>query len=181
MGIFPFFVPGLFSICQEWRVVISSHCLRLVNIDSFIGGDRDIINRRLGERRKVSLCFFSFFWFGTDPQIAVLWAWPAKFIWFYQGPLTPCSHSRLKPSTFQILHRALIHTFIHWHEDVNAASTQSCTVFSYALTHVWHTHMLCISMPSAQACMQIHYLFTVQLGNKAVQNYALTKNISRNI
>lgn len=127
---FPSFVSGLLSISQEWRVVISSRCLRLVNIDSFIGGDRDIINRRLGERRKVSLCFFSFFWFGKDPQISVLWVWPAKFIWFYQGPLTPCSQSRLEPSTFQILHRTLIHTFLHWHEDVNAASAHSRRLFS---------------------------------------------------
>lgn len=41
----------------ERRVVISSRCLILVDIDSFIRRDRDIINRRLGERRKVSLCF----------------------------------------------------------------------------------------------------------------------------
>lgn len=99
MYMFPFLIPRLFSICQEWRVVISSHCLILLNIDGFIGGDRDIINRRLGERRKARLCFFSFFWFGKDPRIAVLWDGPAKFIWFYQGPLTPCSHSRLWHST----------------------------------------------------------------------------------
>lgn len=103
MDMFLVFVSRVFSICQEWNVVISSRCLRSANIDSFIGGDRDLINRRLGDRRKISLCFFSFFWFGMDPQIAVLWVWPAKFIWFYQGPFTSCSRSRLQPRTFQIL------------------------------------------------------------------------------
>lgn len=103
MDMFLVFVSRVFSVCQEWNVVISSRCLRLVNIDSFIGGDRDLINRRLGDRRKISLCFFSFFWFGKDVQIAVLWVWPAKFIWFYQGPLTSCSRSRLQLRTFQIL------------------------------------------------------------------------------
>lgn len=63
INMFSFFSPRTVSRTAfnlERRVVISSRCLILVDIDSFIGRDRDIINRRLGERRKVSLCFFLF-------------------------------------------------------------------------------------------------------------------------
>lgn len=136
MDVFLSFVSRVFSICHEWKVVISSRCFGLVNIDIFIGGDRDLINRRLGDREKICLCFafFSFFWFGKDPQIAVLWVWPAKFIWFYQGPLTSCSRSRLQPPAHSKSYRALIHTFLCWHH----------ANFSHALLHVWHADSLTV-------------------------------------
>lgn len=48
---FPF-VSKVLSIFPERGAVISSRCLRWPNIDSFTGGDRDLINRRLGDRGK---------------------------------------------------------------------------------------------------------------------------------
>ena len=101
----------LFSICQEWRVVISSRCLILVNIDSFIGGDRDIINRRLGERRKVRVWFFfstSFFWFGQRSANRCLMSQACQI---HLG-LSRTFNSLL---AFQILNTALTHTDPRWH------------------------------------------------------------------
>lgn len=63
--------PRLFPISVERRAVISSRCLILVNIDSFIGGDREIINRRLGERRNVRVRFVVFLLVWKRSSIAV--------------------------------------------------------------------------------------------------------------
>lgn len=59
-------IQALFPICGEWRAVIFSHCFILLNIDGFIRGDGDIINRRLGVRRKAQPPLF--FWFGKEPK-----------------------------------------------------------------------------------------------------------------
>lgn len=151
MDSFPSSVTGLFPIYQEWRVVISSHRLILVNIDSFIGGDREIINRRLGEKRKVSLCFSSFFWFGKDPRITVLWVGPAKFIWFYQGSSTPRSSAACR-TTFQVQHGASAWTcrrhteaggasficlYVNWHPRCFRRTITLLTLLSSLLSLGW--------------------------------------------
>lgn len=150
MDMFSSFVLGLFSICQEWRVVISSRCLRLVNIDSFIGGDRDIINRRLGERRKVRLCFF-------------------LFLLVWKRSLNRCLMSRACQ-----IHLVLSRTFNsllaqpplaqHIPNPTQSFNTHIST-FTRGCTHThsqtFHMHWrmcdihICKSMPSAHACMQI--------------------------
>ena len=49
---------GCFQSGGGTGVVISVHLLILVDIDSFMGGDRDVINRRLGESRIPRLSVF---------------------------------------------------------------------------------------------------------------------------
>lgn len=104
MDVFLSFVSRVFSICHEWKVVISSRCFGLVNIDIFIGGDRDLINRRLGDREKICLCFFLFLlvWKGSPNrclmslacQIHLVLSRTFNFLLTQPPPA---------PSTFQIL------------------------------------------------------------------------------
>lgn len=154
----PGLLAGLLSICQERRVVISSRCLILVNIDSFIGGDRDIINRRLGERRKVSLCFFLFLlvWKRSPNRCLMSWACQIHLVLsrtFNSLLAQPPPAQHIPNPTYSFNTHICTLT---WGRTYSKQTPHTQTPTSHMHWHMCDIHICySIRIPLAQICMQI--------------------------